>query len=195
MTINDALQYLDSWNFIEFGNSLDNFYLNFKLKGKHYFKAFWIDYNGTDKLIIRVKAHKYKTININKVEKASVNFFQKNEKNVIDSIDLIKLCSELKKSFRNEGLLQRFYVSIDGISAAFEIVKGNDSLEYLSALYRAFCILKTLQGLNLDDLHGIIDDTTVISTSVGDQLSLVLIDGKDVVLDNNLNTENIFEEQ
>lgn len=193
MEIFEALRFLGFYSFLRFGNGLGKFYLNFKLKGKHYYKAFWIDYNGShDKLLIRERKHHYRSLNLDKVEKVIINFYEPSVPRdvdsirVLDRIDLIEFCEALKKVFYMEGPYQRFRINVGSFNLVFERqipdyhLNMKLRLKY-SSLYRVFCLLKALKIITENDVVDIVrSKKNVIQSSLGDELRLIQINDKDV---------------
>lgn len=196
MEIFEALKFLDSNSFLKFGKGLGRFYLNFKLKGKHYYKAFWIDYNGSfDKLLIREKEHCYRNLNLNKVEKVIINFYNSvplrdfKSVQVIDRVDLVEFCDDLKKRLCMNDFHQEFCVNIGALNLIFERQNPGTALRMklrvrYSSIYRVFCLLKVLKNLETLDEDDVLDflhnKDYVICSSLGEELKLVRVNGKDI---------------
>ena len=193
MEIFESLKFLGYYSFLRFGNSLGNFYLNFKLKGKHYYKAFWIDYNGShDRLLIRERKHHYRNLNVDRVEKVIINFYEPrvlrsiDDIHVLDRVDLVEFCNALKKIFYMEGFHQRFRTNVGNFDLIFERQFSDPKLNMklrakYSSLYRIFCLLKALNSITEDDVVDIIQSKKfVVFSSLGDELRLVQVNDKDV---------------
>lgn len=193
MDIFEALKFLSANRFFRFGDIFSKFYLNFKLKGKHYYKAFWIDYNGSfNKLLIREGKHRYRNLNLDKVERVVINFYQPpvlrdvNDVYVLDRVDLVEFCNALKRTFYMEDFHQEFRINVGNFDLVFERQVSDYKLRMklrakYSSLYRVFCLLKSLESITEDDVVDIIQSKKfVISSSLGDELRLVQVNNKDV---------------
>lgn len=193
MDIFEALKFLSANRFFRFGDIFSKFYLNFKLKGKHYYKAFWIDYNGSfNKLLIREGKHRYRNLNLDKVERVVINFYRPpvlrdiNDVHVLDRVDLVEFCNVLKRTFYMEDFHQGFRINVGNFDLVFERQVSDYKLRMklrakYSSLYRVFCLLKSLESITEDDVVDIIQSKKfVISSSLGDELRLVQVNGKDV---------------
>lgn len=193
MDVFEALKFLSANRFFRFGDSFSKFYLNFKLKGKHYYKAFWIDYNGSfNKLLIREGKHRYRNLNLDRVERVVINFYQPpvlrdvNDVHVLDRVDLVEFCNVLKRTFYMEDFYQRFRINVGNFDLVFERQVSDYKLRMklrakYSSLYRVFCLLRSLESITEDDVVDIIQSKKfVIFSSLGDELRLVQINNKDV---------------
>lgn len=75
------------------------YYINFRTGTNNYFKAVWFDFNGFDKIIIRMFDGKYRNIYLSKVKGISINFFEKFRARSIFKSDE----DFLKKELNNSG--------------------------------------------------------------------------------------------
>lgn len=193
MDIFEALKFLSANRFFRFGDIFSKFYLNFKLKGKHYYKAFWVDYNGSfNKLLIRENKHRYRNLNLDKVERVVINFCDssplidlKNVK-VVDRVDLIDFCNDLKKFGYIRNSDEEFSFDVGDFNFVFErqnldySVRMKMNLRY-SLIYRIFCLVKALKSISEDDVIDTLQSNDfMVESCLGDKLRLIKINGEDI---------------
>lgn len=189
LNVSNALYFLEHENFFEFGNSFNGFYFNFKLKGNHYFKAIWVDYNKSlDRIIIRVKEHSYKILSLSKVEKITIVFSELEPEfcDVVERIDLVRFC-DLLRNFYSDGAFHLLLKDYD-----FVFVDDTDETKSLelymqySKLFKTFSDFKALnEKKNLSGQEILTEylkngGKFYITTQLGQRLKLISCNGKNL---------------
>lgn len=149
----NGLEVLNNDRFIRLGRGLGHCYFNFKLKGKHYFKGFWVDFNGPDRVIIRLDNGRYKNISISKIEKIDVYFFGRRPFDLKEKVEFDYLVQLIENYSSSKG----YIIFNSDYELRFKICHDKDSMisrqiALMNGNYNEYCVLEALSKIDNDEL-------------------------------------------